>query len=286
MIAPLAIAQDGRPSLMVLPFALDDSQGSRNWVAQAFQESLSAATGRNQLAVVVAAPERLVPPQEQRDALAVARDNHVDLVLFGACKLDGQAIRVSAQLCDVATGKEIGSLLATGSIRDIVGLQDDVYRRLRELVLNAPAIVADTPAPIPATAPVQPAVAEPDPQLSYQPTYGYYGSNLAATGYAYYPAYTPDYVYDPGYIYTPPFLGLYFGYCGGWYDRDNYGHRGHHGWGPYDARQARHDGVTTLKYSSAVHSTPSHVDFVRNGSQRDTQQFSRESSTFRASDSP
>ena len=69
VIVPQAVAQDRRPSLMVLPFAFEDSQGSRNWVAQAFQERLSTEAGRKQIAIVVAAPDRLVPPREQRDAL-------------------------------------------------------------------------------------------------------------------------------------------------------------------------------------------------------------------------
>ncbi len=274
MIVPQALAQDRRPTLLVLPFAVDDARGSRNWVAQSLQESLSTTAGRKQIAITIAAPDRLVPPRQQRDALAIARDNQADLVLFGVCKLDDQAISFTAQLSDVATGVAIGKLQASGNIRDIIELQDTLFRQLNGLVLDAPAIVAAAPAPAtaPATAPtaaemptpVEPAVAQPDPALSYRPTYDYSRASLAATGYGYYPAYAPVYAYEPGYIYTPPFFSLYFGYCGGFYDRDDHGHHGHHGWRPADSHQGRPGGVTTFKYGSGVHATPSHVDVVRN----------------------
>ena len=306
MIVSQTMAQDRRPALMVLPFALEDSQGSRNWVAQAFQESLSTEAGRKQIAVVVAAPDRLAPPREAREALIVARENHADLVLYGTCKIDDQTIRLTAQLCDVATGQEIGKLRATGSIRAIIDLQEGVYQQLRGLVLDAPAVVAETPAPAaapatepapaPATAPapMQPEVAQADPGLSYPPSYDYSGSAAGGYGgYGYYPAYAPAYVYDPGYLYTPPCFSLYFGYCGGWFDRDEHGHHNHHGWRPSDAHTAstnahpgRQDGVTTLKYGSAVHASPSHVDVVRSTPQIEASRMSGESSTFRASDSP
>ncbi|MFI5377829.1 MAG: hypothetical protein ACHRHE_00865 [Tepidisphaerales bacterium] len=291
---PQALAQDRRPSLMVLPFVLEDGQVPRLWAVQAIQDSLATEAGRKQIAVVVAAPDRLAPPRDARDALAVARDNRADLVLFGVCSLDDQAMRVSAQLCDVASGKEIGKLQASGAVRDIIDIQDDLHRQLRGLVLNAPAVVAATPAPAPVPAavpvPAVPAVATPDPGLSYRPTYDYSGADFAATGYGYYPAYMPMYVYPPDYLYASPFCGFYFGYYSGRWD--DFGHRGHHGWQPYDHRQAAandrsarvHDGATTLRYAATGAS--SRMDAAGSVPQDASSRIPRSSLTFRSADWP
>ncbi|MGA2497943.1 MAG: hypothetical protein ABSH20_09390 [Tepidisphaeraceae bacterium] len=97
--AAASFAQSQRPTLMVLPLSFTGSAGE-TWIPQDIQDSLMAEAGRQQVAILVAPPNRLAAPRTDQDALAVGRDNHADLVLMGNCDARNLALQVNARLSD------------------------------------------------------------------------------------------------------------------------------------------------------------------------------------------
>ncbi|MFI5377712.1 MAG: hypothetical protein ACHRHE_00280 [Tepidisphaerales bacterium] len=218
--AAASFAQTQRPALMVLPLSFNGPAGE-TWIPQDIQDSLMAESGRQQIAILVAPPNRLPAPGTDQDALAVGRDNHADLVLMGNCDAQNLALHVNAQLYNCSTGMVVGQLAASGRIDRLADFEAGLYGQLATAI-GSPAGVPAEPAPVPA-------VAAPNPAFGYSGAYGYV------------PPAVYTYPYEPGCDYGPALDSLYFGWGGDML------YPGYSGWGYYgfcnDGRHHRdHDG--------------------------------------------
>jgi len=138
--------------VLVTPFAeLGDGPIQRDWVGKAIHQSLTAELSRIGSGVEPVTPAKdATAPADLDAALDAGRDAKVDVVVFGSYQFAGDELRVTGQTVDVAGGKVIGGIKATGQLRDLFGVEDiigaQVKRDLRAL-LN------------PTTQPSQPGVA-------------------------------------------------------------------------------------------------------------------------------
>ncbi|MEI6876532.1 MAG: galactarate dehydratase, partial [Spirochaetota bacterium] len=75
-----------------------------------------------------------------RNSLALQWPDLIDVnagkIASGEATIGELGWEIFRLILEVASGREIGKLLASGSIRDIIDIQDDLYRQLRGLVLD------------------------------------------------------------------------------------------------------------------------------------------------------
>jgi TolB-like protein len=120
----------------VSPFSAIGDSSAPTWIGTAVQQNLIADLGRLHF-----------HPSESS-----AADGYV---IRGSYQYSDQLIRFSGQLSEAKTGRVVGGLTATGALRDLFALEDNLsnqaIRQLRQLTAD----------PVPAPVPAAPAVAEP-----------------------------------------------------------------------------------------------------------------------------
>jgi TolB-like protein len=211
---PATVAHE--QTVLLLPF---DAVGTADmdWIAKAVQKDLLAELSRAhaiQPILPQAAPSEEVTPEQ---ALALGRQAGATYVIFGSYQILNQELRITGQVLDVRTGEYQGSLKATGAMRDLFALEDDLARQAKK---NLPAPPALAQANAPAAIPNAPAIAAP-PAMPNFPAPGdtYEGSDLqraVQSGQlpvnAPPPAYYDSNYYNRNYWYTysTPFYGYPF----------------------------------------------------------------------------
>jgi len=235
--------------ILVLPFSTPRGM-AQPWLGGAIQQDLftDLAQGTH---LRVMAPSAAPPAGDADAAMNAAQDQRASMVVFGQIQSQGSDLRLTGQVLDVASGKAIGSLKATGPSTDLFHLEDalagQALAALPRSVLSDAAIKAFTAGPQNA-APGTPAA---PPQAAYPPAaasqyappqqqrqYNYYAPSDYAPAYVPAPTYAYDYGYPaPVYTYGCPSFDLYpyFGIGGGLFfgaDFDNFGfHRDRFGHG-------------------------------------------------------
>ncbi len=210
-------------NIAVSPFSPIGDSAAPTWIGIAVQQNLIADLGRLHF----------------RPTESTADDGYV---IRGSYQYSDQLIRFSGQLSEAKTGKVVGGLTATGALRDLFALEDNLstqaIQQLRQLTAPptpAPALVAP---PVAQPMPIKPAVAYDDSELQYYvetnlPPSNSYSDQLSASSYRqmyqynysnyYFGYYSPYYWGIPYYSYGPIFparASVGFGriaYHGGWY---------------------------------------------------------------------
>ena len=124
---------------LVTPFAEFGEGSKREWVGKAIHQSLVAELSRMGPDVEPLTPSKdATPPPDVDAAVKVGRDARADVVVFGSYQFAGDELRVTGQTVDVRSAKVIGGIKATGSLRDLFGIEDiigaQVKRDLRPLL--------------------------------------------------------------------------------------------------------------------------------------------------------
>jgi len=146
------------PKVLVVPF---DGAGpaDKAWIAKALQQNLVAELSRvNSVEPVTADKVATDKPA----ALKAARDAGAQFVVFGAYQVVDADLRITGQVVEVAKGRTVAGLKATGAQRDLFGLEDaiatQVKRALPAPVAAAPEMLKHAEA-APAPAPAAPVMA-------------------------------------------------------------------------------------------------------------------------------
>ena len=144
LAVPRASAQSTTPStsaVLVLPFSTA-SAPSEAWIGKAVQQDLLTDLTQGTTAQVIA-PAGISPAADADEALKAARDKNASIVVYGQAQNTGKEVRLSGQVLDVATGKPITALKATGPTDDLFHLEDalagQVFRALPANLLTATA---------------------------------------------------------------------------------------------------------------------------------------------------
>jgi TolB-like protein len=227
-------------TILVLPFT-SQSSDANNWIGKAVQQDLLADLTQATHSASLA-PANAPASEDQAAALKTGRDFNATYVVFGQSQSIGKEVRLTGQVLDVAAGKPLGALKATGASDELFHLEDAVAGQVLVMLprmLLTDAAIRSLQAPVgaqqgaTAAAPAAPAPVDNSASYSPPPDYSNYPPSQT-NNYSYYvptPAYSYDYgtpVYDygyPGYYYGGyPYygFGIGFGFFG-----SNFDH--HHG---------------------------------------------------------
>jgi TolB-like protein len=204
--------------IIVVPFALLNTQPDQAWMSKAIQDNTVAELGRSPYLNPIAHAGAL-PNSDAATAARIARANDAPYAVYGSAQVIDQTVRITAQLVSSRTGDTLGTATSTGPLTDLLRLEDDIVTQLRPIAAALPASTATAiaqPAPQP-QAPSAPAPAydpHPEPYLSLDvqtvhttppvyPSYPYYSGYSYPYSYGYYPYASYGYPY---YAYS----GCYF----------------------------------------------------------------------------
>lgn len=176
--------EDARPRVLVLPFEELAEGPSRPWVGKAMQQSLVAELTRGGLVSVMTPAADAPPATDAAAAAKLARDVHAPLVIIGSYQLIEQELRVTGQMLESINGESIAGINATGSLRDLFGIQDVIAAQVRRdlQVILQPSPVAGAkgrsqgPVARDSSDPFE--VRPSGPVQAQQPTGAYSGSDL------------------------------------------------------------------------------------------------------------
>lgn len=244
--APATEPAGNEPETLILPFSAPVG-ANYQWVGKAVQQDLLTDLSQGTRMRVVA-PADAPPAVDPEAARRTAGNLGVSIVVFGQVQTAGNETRLTGQVLDVATGKPLANLKATGPSDGLFHLEDALAGQtlaavpqslLTPQALQAQRQAAQQQAAPAATsqAPAQSGYAPQQPTSAYSPSTGAAADSYVSVpqGYTYpapapaYSYYEPaDYAYPvPVYTYAYPGWDLWpfwgFGFFGD-FDFD----RGHH----------------------------------------------------------
>jgi adenylate cyclase len=120
----------GRPAIAVLPFKNVSGDAGQDFFSDGITEDVITALGRFSSLLVVAKSASF---QLRGRNLAPAEIGHqldARYLLEGSVRRAGDRIRVSAELIEAATGRQVWSEAYDAEVKDIFGVQDDIARRV------------------------------------------------------------------------------------------------------------------------------------------------------------
>ena len=235
-------------TILILPFN-SQSSDANSWIGKAVQQDLLADLTQATHSAALA-PANAPAAEDQAAALKTGRDFNATYVVFGQSQSAGKEVRLTGQVFDVAAGKPLGALKATGPSDELFHLEDAIAGQLLVVLprmLLTDEAIRSLQAPVAAQqGQSAPAAATPTPVdngASYSPPADYSNYPPSQTNnYTYYtPApytATPAYAYDygaPAYGYAyPGYYGYpYFGFGTGFLffgsDFHHHDHEFHHG---------------------------------------------------------
>ena len=231
--APATQPAQEQGKILILPFVAVNKNDSQPWLGRSVQQSLAAD-------LTMAAPERATTSDTEAtdndSAVAAGRKADAAYVVTGTFTTVGQDLRLTGQVLDVATGRALGGLKATGTINDIFPLEDALARQIKVRLglARSPSRPGASEQPIDAGAMAPLRAEQAPPADQYYQTY----ATPPSTDYTYNYYYTtPDYGY-----YDYPYYWGYPGY-GYLYVSPSFGFRGHF-----------HEGFRSRGFSGGFHS--------------------------------
>jgi TolB-like protein len=202
------------PRVVVFPFAPTGDVGADSWIGQAIQQSLLVQmSGSGTVANSVPTTQ----PSAPADPIGEGTRAGANVVVFGNFQIINGEIRCTGQVVETSTNHALGTLSATGSLRDLFQLEDSLGNQLRSALAQEPGYQSDESALAPMQTP------------SYDPGYATIHYPSPSEDYST-PDYYPDYSgYGYGPYYGVPFYGGFFLSSGRFGFRDFHNHFHHDG---------------------------------------------------------
>jgi TolB-like protein len=122
--APIAQAEQDRPSLVVLPFQSIPKDPKTEWFADGIVEEITTALSRFRSLFVIARNSAFTFKDESVDVREVGRRLGVRYVLEGSVRHAGEQVRVTGQLVEAETGVHVWADRFDGVMSDVFDLQD------------------------------------------------------------------------------------------------------------------------------------------------------------------
>jgi TolB-like protein len=148
------------------------------WVGRAVQQSLLSEAVRLRIVQAITPKEETLTNHSTTDqsvAQEMGKESGADYVVFGSYQTLEKELRLTGSILDVGSGKIIGGLKATGAVRDLFGLQDQLAEQMKRQLVNLYA----PPATLPAMANVAPPSTPPTAFTTPVPNSGSFeGSSL------------------------------------------------------------------------------------------------------------
>ncbi len=128
LATPASLA--GRPAVAVLPFKNMSGDAGQDFFSDGITEDVITALGRFSNLLVVAKSASFQLRGRNLAPAEVGRQLDARYLVEGSVRRAGDRIRVSAELIDAATGRQIWSEAYDAEVKDIFGVQDDIARRV------------------------------------------------------------------------------------------------------------------------------------------------------------
>jgi TolB-like protein len=133
--APAALAAEPPSKVLLLPLE-SSGPAEKAWVAKAVQQNLVAELGRVSSVQAVTADQ---PAKDLAAAVKVAEAAGAQFVVFGGYQVVDADLRITGQVVDVAKRQSVAGLKATGTLRDLFGMEDTIASQVKR-ALPAPAV--------------------------------------------------------------------------------------------------------------------------------------------------
>src|SRR5437660_7938483 len=128
LAAPARLA--GRPAVAVLPFKNLSGDAGQEFFSDGIAEDIITALGRFSNLLVVAKSASFQLSGQNLAPGEIGRQLDARYLLEGSVRRAGDRVRVSAELIEAATGRQIWSEAYDAEVKDIFGVQDDIARRV------------------------------------------------------------------------------------------------------------------------------------------------------------
>jgi adenylate cyclase len=128
LAAPARLA--GRPSLAVLPFGNLSTDAGQDFFSDGITEDITTALGRFSNLLVVAKSASFPFKGQKLAPAEIGRSLDVRYLLDGSVRRAGDRVRVTAELIEAATGRNIWSQGYDSEVKDIFAVQEDIARRV------------------------------------------------------------------------------------------------------------------------------------------------------------
>jgi TolB-like protein/Flp pilus assembly protein TadD len=126
--AARVVAEPGSnmPSIAVLPFAGHGRQDEQSYFAEGITEDIITALSRLRWLFVISKNSSFAYPSGSSDTAQVAREFGVRYILEGSVRTSAERIRITVQLIDVASDRNVWGERYDRDIGDIFALQDEI----------------------------------------------------------------------------------------------------------------------------------------------------------------
>jgi TolB-like protein len=143
-------ATSERPPMNVLLLRFDqlDQSAGMQWVGRAVQQSLLAEAVRLRAIQPITPKEETLTTRSTTDqnvAERMGKESGADYVVYGSYQTIENELRLTGSLLGVNSGKLVGGLKATGAVRDLFGLQDQMADQMKRQLMNVYAPPATQP---------------------------------------------------------------------------------------------------------------------------------------------
>ncbi len=118
-------------SLLVLPLANHTGDPAKAYVADALTMAITSDLSRIQDAVIVPPVTAVALLEKKLTLQQLGSEARVRFVLQGGASLSGDRLRVSAQLSDTLSGRQLWSEVFEAPLGDLFSLQDDLTPRIQ-----------------------------------------------------------------------------------------------------------------------------------------------------------
>jgi len=125
-----ALALPDGPSIAVLPFTNMSGDAAQDYLADGITEDIITDLSRLRWLFVIARNSTFTYKGRAVDVRDVARELGVAYVLEGSVRVAARRIRVTGQLADAATGKQIWAQRYDRELDDIFAVQDEITRNV------------------------------------------------------------------------------------------------------------------------------------------------------------
>ena len=126
--APQAPAATTKPSIAVLPFVNMSADPEQEFFADGLTEDIINAVSRISGLWVIARGSTFTYKGKPTDVKRVARELGVEYVMEGSVRRAGERLRVTAQLVDATTGRQVWAERYDRPVADLFDVQDEITR--------------------------------------------------------------------------------------------------------------------------------------------------------------
>lgn len=134
-------AEVGDISVLVLPFS-PIGQSNLDWLGQAVQANLVSELARSAGVMPLTPSTNPAGLVDMRSAKVEADKAAAAVVLYGTYQATEEGIRINGQILDARTNRLIGGLKATGTIKEIFAVEDQIAEQARRVLTRRHQVVA------------------------------------------------------------------------------------------------------------------------------------------------